>query len=359
LTAATMLPGFQPLPTKDYFTRAPKGVIFGDELIKTDIQVYCYIMENSGPDQPYAATNQETADALGLSIGSVNRSLGRLRKLRPPGVNHPYIDVRGGTRGRQIYARYLPLETKDPRPGIRINRARNIMHSARAPDSNQSAISEPGQGLASTLLFERIEEKTNVNVSSILGNAPSHAHEGENPGTIAIPTPPEPLSPPVDGVDVELAGLTADQLRERIAGLAGAAESPHPMIRIDARLKRAAARDMLEALESPGEPIPAPKVGSIVPKPSLPAAPAPRPSILTLVGRLRRVAGPEPIETLARRLSEDLRDPGSIGFYRQVGEGVRQGRIRAEDVLAAHRQARSATARSPGAIFTAFIRRLE
>ena len=123
-----------------------------------------------------------------------------------------------------------------------------------------------------------------------------------------------------------------------------------------------AAKALLEAREGPAQPAVTPQVPSIAPKPAVasPAKPAPsKPPIQGLADRVRRVAGPEPIETLARRLSEELKDPGSLAFYRKLAGEVRSGELDPVRVSEGVRRARSTGVKSPARIFTAFVKRLE
>jgi hypothetical protein len=357
----SVLPGFDPPITRDYYAPVAQKATLAGGLTGEKHRVFTYINGlTRGGDATIKRTNAEIGNALDLHSSSVNRILGQLKTGHPPGVCHPYIEIRGGPRDREITVLYRPRESGRSEPGIARPTARNSMDVARRRARIDFPKSIDPKPFAATPLFEGIEEKYNVNVSSTFGSETTHPHASENPEPIASPVPPEPRPTPIaEGIDTELVGLTADQLRRRIADLAAAAESPNPRVRIDARLGRAAARATLEALETAGEPVPTPKVEAITPKPLVATAPAPRPSILTLAWQLRRTAGPGPVEALARRLSEDLKDPHSVPFYRRIAERVRLGQIKPESIASAHKQARSPTARCPAAIFNSVVNQLE
>ena len=186
----------------------------------------------------------------------------------------------------------------------------------------------------------------------------------------AAPSVPAGATTPADGIDPELAGLTADQLRDLIDALTVQIDGMKGDRRGDVVGamcvligRRMTARQLLAALGSPGLPPPTPKVESISPKPAAAPAPPPRPSMQTLIDRLARVAGPGPVEEFAQQIARDLDDARSLAYYRQLGRDIQARQIAARRVWDAYCQARNGqrkgTARSPGAIFTSYVRQLE
>jgi hypothetical protein len=390
-----------PRVTRDYFHRLPKRAF--DHLTKAEQKVYLHVLENADDDEFFHGTNSSIAQATGLHLGTVIPVMAKLATDHPPGIDHPYFHVEGGTRTRRIRVLYRPKDRSDQNPAIRMKNHSNPPAIRMRNHSNRRPESPHCQGLTALPLFTDSGEKNNVNVESILGRSCAHARASDpaepvagttqpvapivmTPQVPALPSPivavpaepvvaaPPPLpaaAPPpqptaTDGIDAELAGLTDNQLRERIA--AQEAEVARQRARgarqaaLTAWLKLIAVKALLEVREGPAQPAVTPQVSSLAPKPAAASAARPalsKPPIQGLADRVRRVAGPEPIETLARRLSEELKDPGSIAFYRQVGSDIRAGKLDPARVWAAYRQAKSPTARSPGAIFTAFIRQLE
>jgi hypothetical protein len=391
----------QPRVTRDYFHRIPKRAL--DHLTKAEQKVYLHVLENADPDEFFHGTNASIAKATGLHVGTVIPIITKLATDHPPGIDHPYFHVEGGTRTRRIRVLYRPKDRSDQNPPIRMKNHSNPPAIRMKNHSNRRPEPPHCQGIAALSLFPDSGERENVNVELILGRSCAHARARDPVEPVAGLTPPvtpivttaqllapplpvvtapaEPVPatpPPVlpapvplppmapDGIDPELAGLSDDQLRDRVA--AQEAEVARQRARgarqaaLSVWVKLVAAKALLEAREGPAQPPVTPQVRSIAPQPAAAslAKPAPsKPPIQGLADRVRRVAGPEPIETLARRLSEELKDPGSIAFYQQVGCDIRAGKLDPARVWAAYRQAKSPTARSPGAIFTAFIRRLE
>ena len=99
------------------------------------------------------------------------------------------------------------------------------------------------------------------------GKALACAREPERPRPVDRPDPPAPpsVSAPIvaamaaDGIDAELVGLTADQLRAKIDELEPLTRDPRVMTRIKANTTRVAARGLLERWKAAASPRPRPR----------------------------------------------------------------------------------------------------
>lgn len=210
-----------------------------------------------------------------------------------------------------------------------------------------------------------MEEKNNVNVVRSSSNPPPCAREGPTPRLSPTPVPPAPPviaapappaaapASPADGIDPELSGLTAEQLRERLASLRAAVlREPRPGVKAQLWARIGAASQLLDALEPAQEPTPTPKVQSLVPPATGGATAATGPSLKSLLDELKRSTGPGPVEAFAAHCAERLNDGHSMAMHRMIGEGVRGGMVDPKVVEAGMRMARSPTAGYPSRVYT-------
>jgi hypothetical protein len=224
------LPGMPPPCTRDYYARLPVRLLDDARLTLSDVRVYREVLKHLDPDGACRRKTGQIADALGLDKGTVNRALGRLRRLHPPGLEHPYIEVRGGTHSRAIWPRYAALDRGDPRPWVRSKRARNCMDAARATASNSCRKSPGNQGVAPTASFFECAGENNDNDVIVVPDPPprtqAHAHaRAEPPAVAAAPPPPRVVIPP------RVYSRDARAVADRITALLGRpepAEVPSP-----------------------------------------------------------------------------------------------------------------------------------
>jgi hypothetical protein len=362
MTSAT-LPGFDPPITLDYWTGLPNRAIGKGGIASAKTMVLGYLLRRTQKGRIFTETNKEIALALGLAPGTINRALGQLARDGPPGIDHPYIRIHSRARPRQIEVLYRGRSADGDLHACsaqaRAKDARLVRASARLHPQKPLE----NQGFAAMPLFSNSgEEKNNVNVVSISipekppACTPAHAREaGAGPG----PSVP-------DGIDPELAGLTDDQLRERIAALDAryrALANGSRALRVRTWCELGTARALLEAREGPQEPRPTPQVRSLDPAPAVapaakPAAQKP-PSLPTVLGRLIGAVGPGPVEDFVRRMAEELHDDHSDGYFRGLARRIRCKEVDPKRVLEGVRRGRNAEARSRGAIFVAYVERLE
>ena len=162
--------------------------------------------------------------------------------------------------------------------------------------------------------------------------------------------------PPPDGIDTEFDGFTVPELEAKIARMR---ERPRPGDGFRILL----AKEVLRAKQ--GLPDLTPQVKAIEPRPAsprpttTPAPPAAPPQgelkFETILTRVKGSADRQTSDDLARRLARDLKDFGSLGFYRKAAEYVRDGRLKLRLVSKARLQAKSETAEVPGAVFTRYL----
>jgi hypothetical protein len=76
---------------------------------------------------------------------------------------------------------------------------------------------------------------------------------------------------------------------------------------------------------------------------------------LALLKRINLDAGPKPAEALAEFLAIDFVDSGSIGKFRTIARGIREGRVNPRTVRAAYKAAKKPGVERPGALFTWYV----
>lgn len=374
-------------PMKEVFWKAiPEGA-----KLSTRMRVYRCLVDRSAPDEPIRVLDRVIARELGIRRQSVNRAIGQLEK-------EGWIEITGSTRSRLIRVLVRPKPAPGKRPRIarafEDNQQPTCNRSARNPDERKSKSRKPmnevsGQGS----LFERIEERENVNVPSVFEENPhAHAREAPDDSTPIVPivaepsdlpgTPlaeagpgpdrgvvaaaeasaaPVPVPGPLDGFDPELAGLTIEELKARIARLKNR--------RLPGQgWELMMAEAVLEAkLAAAGEPPltvrvpplqPPPKPADVPPRPQ---PPAPRPMVqarhvetVDLIGKLATPAGPSMVEVIVQRLCERV-DPAFEPCFRKACADVLSGKLDAWAVQAAFKGCR--TAMKPGPAFSAVIKK--
>lgn len=367
---AAYLPGFEPPVTRDYYSQVARRATMAGGLTGEKHRVFAHLCWLSrGGEEPIGRSNESIAGDLELHPSTIRRILAELKTEHPPGVDHPYIGMHGRSQRRQILVLYRPRKGADPEPqGARAS-ARPSMQGARASARPHHRKSNESTPVAATPLFEGIQEKSNVNVVFSSGTDLACAYASETAGPVAIiapvpardaPVPSAPAVAPADGINRGLAGLSADQLRERIAAM----KAERAVLRTQGRIPAATrllapiceAELLLEAIE--GTPAPTPTVSPPT-KPPAPTVPI-RPDFRSLLGRLFRAAGPAPVEDYARFVAESLQDGHSLANHRRIARDIQSGVIPArrawEGYQMARNGARAGTARSPGAVYTAYVR---
>ncbi len=294
------------------------------------LKVYCYLVNHSAPGNPFRGTNEEIAEATHLHVGSVNRLLHWLKTENPPGIDHPYIRVEGHARKRTIRLLYIGFV-----PGSRGQAAGEARRRPVRAIACKGACPACAFRKRRTLLVKGLrprplliqEFQRDLTLTLDLSQHRRIAREGRT----LRPAKPLPQSQCLQPRwSMESTRSWPDSRRSSSARrlpTSSACQDPRAAIRIPASCQRLHALGLLASLESPELPPETPRVESIAPKVAAAPAPPDRPSIQGLADRCRRIAGPGPIETLARRLSEELKDPGSLDFYRKIGRRVRAGEI--------------------------------
>jgi uncharacterized small protein (DUF1192 family) len=382
-----------PTVTRDYFHRLPKRAV---GLSKAREKVYLYVVENLDDEGYFAGTNPEIAEATGLHIGTVGPIVVWLAENHPPGVEHPYFLIEGSTRNRRIRVLYLPKGAPHKHSAIRMKNHSNPPGIRMKNHSNPRPARQPktvgDQGLPSPSLFgpflEDSGEKNDVDVVPIAENTsprthargdagpdPSGAREPAARAPSPSPAAPAPEAPAIaDGVNHDLAGLSVEQLRERIAEMEGR------KARLKARGRRShpemlelcqligligEARALLEARERSQGPAATPKVQSSGPVPAVAPAATPAASgpgsashveTPDLIRRLISPSGAAVVDQVVARLCERL-DPEFAGCFRRCCADVLGRRLDVGVMIAAFHWARKAPSygRKKGPSFAGYI----
>jgi hypothetical protein len=347
MTTAT-LPGIDPPITRDYYYRLPRRAV---DLSKGRRKVYLFVLGHLDDGASCGTTNAAIARATGLSIGTVGPAIAWLASHTPPGLDHPYVAVTGGTRGRRIHPLYLPKGASDQQPAIRMASHSNPGPIRMASHSNPEADFPPevpaSQAVlplaAAEPLFEDLGERKNVDVIPLPSETPPRTHARGDAGPVAPPVAavhPEPVAPPVAPKDRTSAGI---------------------MRRLQAAAERAAAAEAREAVEAVERGATGPQTPQTVAARQMatpPPAPAPAPHVETpdLIRRLKS-QGAAVLALVVARLCERL-DPEFEPCYRRCCEDVLAGRLDVGVVIAGFHWARNAPrhGRKKGPSFAAYVK---
>jgi hypothetical protein len=337
-------------------------------------QVFLVLTAHYRAGVPIRITNASLARQAKCHVGSARVAINWLKSHIVPGRDYTFITVGGDNENRVIWMQCRPVEPGEHK-SHKQEGARASAQGGRAPARAPVAISPKPKPDNGTPFFLNTEELNNVNVKALTENPPASARETPDaevaPTGTQEPCLPETAEPPTvppsapDAEEAALRSLDDTALAAHIAALALALASPMGLSRrIELRMSQILAQAVLgerRGSQTVDPPL-TPRVPSIEPpRPVAPTSPPPKPDqpprqrVDTLVDRLRRVAGPAPVEELAQRLAEELADAGSIAWYRQTCGRVQRGELQPAVVWQAYRQARSPTARSPGAVFTTFV----
>ncbi len=354
---APFLPGFEARCTYDYYARVPHKAIRPGGLTGAKSHLFSYLSDRSrGGELPVAARVADIARDLELHPSSVRRMLAELERDHPPGVDHGYIQRVGPPSDWRIIVLYRPLRgPSDESPTARAS-ARKSMDAARAGARAPFPKSRPNPKVAATPLFERIEEKNNVDVIPSSGNRPACAREAR-PATVPLPAT-VPAVPPVAAPPRPAAAPSPSPQDRSAAGVM------KRFLDVAERLKEREAQEAVRAIESGATGPQTPEVVAArqmtAPAPA-PSRPSPHVETPDLIRRLATPAGPELVDQVVGRLCERV-DPEFEPLFRRRCSQAADGKLDVGVLIGAFHWSRGAKGHGvkPGPAFAAYLReRLE
>jgi hypothetical protein len=294
------------------------------------------------------------SDKYGVSYSTGKRLMAELTTTKVPGYDHAFVGIWEDHGSRRFYPVNQWGECMVPREladgGLKIEPCEDQACDPAAVPAHYEA---PHAKIR--------DERENVNVTSLEPKMPETplvsqvdlpflADQASNAAaSLVSPASDQAIELAADP-NADLKAMSDEQLDRLVAELKASRD------RREARNFRLwQAQAILRERRAPSgmRPLPSDQGPTAEPEPEAKSQSTRVPGRLqfgTVVGRALNATGPEPLEALAIRLAEDLRDP-SMGMFRMVAKGLRSGIVKPKTVVKAYEQARKSGVDNPGANF--------